>query len=211
MQKSEVADTLWKGYAMTRTVIFDTETTGLPKLRRISALDKKDNWPDLVSICWRTFENGVETGKQYHLIKPMGWTIASEATAIHGITNEMAEQGDDLREVLTLFRKDITNADTIVAHNLDFDKNVILHAFLWRLNEPIVFWPDRADFCTAEVTKSILKLPSKYPRPGDIYKMPTLNELYEYIFHESAPPNDHSAERDVDVLQRIYWALPKLQ
>ena len=188
-----------------RTVIFDTETTGLPKFRRISAMDKKDNWPDLVSICWLVFEDGKQMTNSYHVIQPMGWTISEEAAAIHGITTEMAKGGDNMREILSAFREDIRTADRIVAHNLDFDKNVILHAFLWRLQEPVVFWPDRADFCTAEMTKNILKLPSKYPRPNDLYKIPTLNELYEATFQEPAPPNDHSAERDVDVLQRIYW------
>ena len=132
---------------MPRVVIFDTETTGLPKLRRISAMDKKDNWPDLVSICWTVDEGTPRT--HYHVIRPMGWTIAEEAAKIHGITTEAAMGGDDMREVLTKFREDIRGADRIVAHNLDFDKNVILNAFLWRLKEPVTFWPDKADFCTA--------------------------------------------------------------
>lgn len=188
---------------MPRVVIFDTETTGLPKLRRISAMDKKDNWPDLVSICWTVDEGTPRT--HYHVIRPMGWTIAEEAAKIHGITTEAAMGGDDMREVLTKFREDIRGADRIVAHNLDFDKNVILNAFLWRLKEPVTFWPDKADFCTAEMTKNVLKLPSKFPKPHDLYKIPSLNELYEFTFKEPAPPNDHSAERDVDVLQKIYW------
>lgn len=188
-----------------RVLIFDTETTGLPKLRRISAMDKKDNWPDLVSICWRLFDDGKEVKKMYHVIKPMGWTISEEVSAIHGITTEKAMEGDDMRTVLSIFREDVRTANRVVAHNLDFDKNVILHAFLWRLGEPVTFWPDRADFCTGEMTKNILELPSKFPKRNDLYKIPSLNELYEATFQEPAPPNDHSAERDVDVLQKIYW------
>jgi len=190
----------------TRTVIFDTETTGLPTMRRISAMDLKDNWPDLVSICWRTFVNEVEVAKHYYVIKPMGWVIPEEASKIHGITNEVASEGHDMKEVLSLFRKDIVDADRIVAHNLDFDKNVILNALLWRLEMPVTFWPDRADFCTGDATVDILKLPSKFPKKGDLYKFPSLNELYQATFNEAPPPNDHSAERDVDVLQKIYWA-----
>jgi DNA polymerase III epsilon subunit-like protein len=105
-----------------KIVIFDTETTGLPTMRRISAMDMKDNWPDLVSICWRTFVNRVEVTKHYYVIKPMGWVIPEEASKIHGITNEVASEGHDMKEVLALFREDIINADRIVAHNLDFDK-----------------------------------------------------------------------------------------
>jgi len=37
------------------------------------------------------------------------------------------------------------------------------------------------------------------------YKWPKLDELYTATFGEEALPNAHSANRDVEVLQKIYW------
>lgn len=191
---------------MKRVVVFDTETTGLPKFKRITAIDKEGNWPDLVSICWRVFDNKIETFNKYYIIKPEGWTIPEEASKIHGISHATAvKEGSNLRKVLLEFREDVLNAHMIVAHNLEFDKNVILSAFRWRLNLPVIFWPTAAEFCTAEMTKAELKLPGNFPKSKDPYKLPRLNELYEDTFKIPAPPDDHSAVRDVDVLQQILW------
>jgi hypothetical protein len=38
------------------------------------------------------------------------------------------------------------------------------------------------------------------------YKMPGLDELYRATFNEPAPPSAHSSDRDVEVLEKIYWA-----
>jgi len=191
---------------MKRIVVFDTETTGLPKYKRIIATDKEGNWPDLVSICWRVFDNKVETSSKYYIIKPDGWEIPAEASKIHGISHATAvKTGADLRKVLLEFKEDVIDANMIVAHNLEFDKNVILNAFRWRLQLPVIFWPSASEFCTAEMTKAELKLPGKFPNSNDPYKLPRLNELYEDTFKVPAPPDDHSAVRDVDVLQKILW------
>jgi hypothetical protein len=48
-----------------------------------------------------------------------------------------------------------------------------------------------------------LKIPS--PNGYADYKWPKLDELYTATFNEAPPANAHSADRDVDVLQKIYW------
>jgi hypothetical protein len=57
-----------------------------------------------------------------------------------------------------------------------------------------------------EKSKNELKLPARYPKPWDMYKMPRLDELYEATFKEPAPAGAHRADRDVEVLEKIVWA-----
>jgi len=192
---------------MVRTLFFDTETTGLPKHKAISALQMKGNWPDLVSICWIVFDDGVRLKKEYHVIKPDGWTIPAEASRIHGITEEKAyAEGESLKTVLKIFKDDCIAASCIVAHNMVFDRNVVFNAFAWRLNiGPSIFWKYNNELCSMMMSKNELKIPSKYPKVSDMYKYPTLDELYRATFLKDPPGNAHSADRDVEVLQEVFF------
>ena len=192
---------------MARIIIFDTETTGLPKSRWTSALDRAGNWPDIVSICWHVYEGTTLIKKEYYIVRPDGWTIPADSTKIHGITTQAAlDAGSPLASVLGIFAKDINGCHRIVAHNMAFDKNVVLGAFKWRLGvNPMGFWPTAADFCSAEVAKGEMKMKSLYPKPGDLYKMPKLDELYRDTFGIDAPSDAHNAKRDVEVLEQIYF------
>ena len=52
---------------MTRFLFLDTETTGLPKYKRINALEKQGNWPDIVSIAWSVYHNKSHIKSKYFL------------------------------------------------------------------------------------------------------------------------------------------------
>ena len=82
-------------------LIFDTETTGLP--RSYSApLTDFDNWPRMVQVAWQLHDaQGNLINSNSIIIKPEGYTIPFNAVQIHGITNERAiEEGHDLKAVL---------------------------------------------------------------------------------------------------------------
>lgn len=191
-----------------RSIVVDTETTGLPTNGLLEAIYYAGVWPDIVSICWWVFEDHTIVKKENHLIYPDGWEIPEESIAIHGVTMAKAQaEGEPLADVMAIFRADLQGVDRVIAHNLRFDKNVIFNAYKWRLRvDPTTFWPIRAEFCSGERSKAELKMPSKYPKPGNLYKMPRLDELYERTFGRPAPSGAHNAERDVDVLQQIVWA-----
>lgn len=195
---------------MTKTIIFDTETTGLPRDRKKAPHLARNNWPDLVSICWKVFENTTCVRTENHMIRPEGWVIPEDSIRIHGISNEQAHrEGQRLQDVLLLFRRDLEGCSHLIAHNLEFDKHVVQHAFLWRLQiDPDTFWPRDAEFCSAQESVEELKLPMMYPSkdPTKHYKMPTLNELFSHTFHRPPPSNAHNALRDVEVLSAIVWA-----
>jgi DNA polymerase III epsilon subunit-like protein len=190
---------------MPYTLIFDTETTGLPINKHTDALKKRNNWPDLVSICWSIFDRDVKVSENYFIIRPDGWTIPDETAAFHGISQEKATlEGKPLAEVLTLLRQDIEKASRLVAHNLEFDKNVLFNAYAWRLQiDPRKFWDSAKEFCSLQTSKHEMKIPGKFPKSNDPYKMPRLDELYQDTFGEPAPANAHNAKRDVEVLETI--------
>ncbi|MEQ9264689.1 MAG: 3'-5' exonuclease, partial [Balneolaceae bacterium] len=103
-------------------LIFDTETTGLP--RNYSApITDFDNWPRLVQLAWQLHDH---TGKLIssgnYIVKPEGFTIPFNSEKIHGISTKKAlEEGLDLGFVLTEFRKDMEKAYFLVGHNVSFD------------------------------------------------------------------------------------------
>ena len=194
------------------TILFlDTETTGLPLVRGVSALEKKGIWPDIVSLAWKIYNDKGELGKSvYSVVKPE-WKISAESTKIHGITTEYAlEHGRPLADVLADFKADLSMVDTVVAHNMEFDKNVIFNAYKWRLGvEPP--WTSGAssvagsvaEICTMDKSKDELKIPNPYPKYGP-YKSPSLAELYKDTFGTDFN-GQHNSQNDVEALCEIYW------
>ncbi len=191
-----------------RIVFFDTETTGLPKDRTLNALLGRGNWPDLVSISWIVCDQGKQVKKESYIVKPQGWNIPEDSTRIHGIADAYAqEHGAPLREVLHKFIGDVRTANYVVAHNMEFDRNVIHAALKWRLGgDPREVWPYQAEICTMVLARDELRIPARYPKPNDPYKLPRLDELYEATFGSKAPAGAHSADRDTEVLVSIFWA-----
>jgi len=187
-----------------RLLFLDTETTGLPK-KRSSALDERGVWPDIVSIAWALYDTGVLCKKVYSVVQPDGWNIPADSIRIHGITMEKASsQGKPLAEMLELLAIDLATVDAVVAHNLDFDKNVVFNAYKWRLGrDPRPIWP-LAEICTMRKSEAELKLPSSHPRPGR-FKLPSLKELYVATFN-TEPAEQHNSLKDVELLCEIYWS-----
>ena len=85
-------------------LIFDTETTGLPK-RWGAPISDTDNWPRCIQIAWQLHDDmGKLIEHQDYLVKPEGFNIPYDAERIHGISTELAEaEGISLAEVLEKF------------------------------------------------------------------------------------------------------------
>jgi DNA polymerase III epsilon subunit-like protein len=178
-------------------MFFDTETTGLPRCRD-QAYKAPGNWPHIVSIAW--IIPGVK--KEYYIIKPQ-WEIPQESIRIHGITYEHAlKEGHELKEVLDKFWLDL-GSKPLIAHNLDFDLNVLINAELWDLKRQ--YPPIKKTYCTMELTKNILKIPGQYG-----YKFPKLSELYEFIFKKK-PEGLHNSLKDTELLVDIFYNSIELQ
>lgn len=111
-------------------LIFDTETTGLP--RNYSApITDLDNWPRLVQLAWQMHDHtGMLVSHGNYIIKPEGFTIPFNSEKIHGISTQRAiDEGHDLEEVLQIFRKDIDKSYFLIGHNVSFDESVMALSF----------------------------------------------------------------------------------
>ena len=182
-----------------KLLIFDTETTGLPKSRE-SAYVRPDNWPHIVSISWIILETDTNTElkKTSYTIRPNGWTIPQDSVKIHGITTDMAlEYGDDLLDVMYEFLNE--ECDAWVAHNLDFDMGVIVNAVLWDLHGQFPATKQKK-YCTMRLSKNLCKLPGQYKD----YKLPKLKELYQVAFGKLPEEQClHNSMYDVRILTDI--------
>ena len=107
-------------------LIFDTETTGLPKNWNAPITDT-DNWPRCVQIAWQLHDNmGVLVDHQDYLIRPDGFNIPYDAEQVHGISTELAlQQGEELETVLKRFNEALSKATHLVGQNLGFDLNIM--------------------------------------------------------------------------------------
>ena len=184
-------------------LIFDTETTGLPK-RWGAPVSDTDNWPRCIQIAWQLHD---EMGKiiehQDYLVKPEGFNIPYDAERIHGISTELAEaEGISLAEVLEKFNIALSKTKFIVGQNLGFDINIMGCEFhRMGVESPMSSMPI-LDTCT-EVTATLLKLPGGR---GGKYKLPTLTELHAYLFN--TPFGEaHNATADVEATTRCFFEL----
>ena len=184
-------------------LIFDTETTGLPK-RWDAPITDVNNWPRCIQIAWQLHD---EMGKiiehQDYLVKPEGFNIPYDAERIHGISTELAlDEGIALSEVLEKFNIALSKTQFIVGQNLGFDINIMGCEF-YRLGieSPMITMPV-LDTCT-EVTASLLKLPGGR---GGKFKLPTLTELHEYLF-QNPFAEAHNATADVEATTRCFLEL----
>ena len=88
--------------------------------------------------------------------------------------------------------------DAIVAHNIDFDINVLVNAIKWDLELEIPQFSRM--FCTMNMTRNICKLPGSYGK----YKTPKLKELYTFTFgHLPDESKLHGSLYDVLILTEI--------
>ena len=184
-------------------LIFDTETTGLPK-RWKAPISDTDNWPRCVQIAWQLHDqDGVMVSNKEFIVSPEGFTIPYESEQIHGISTQLAtDKGIPLREVLNHFQSDLKQTKYVVGHNVSFDLNIMGAEFFrekvaTQLNSlPVI------DTCT-ELTATLCLLPGGR---GGKFKLPTLTELYAFLFHSSFA-EAHNASADVEATTRVFLEL----
>ena len=127
------------------------------------------------------------------LVKPDGFII--ENSHIHKITQEDAcQNGQDIETILQNLEKDLIDVDRIVAHNIDFDINVLLsECYRSKKNNLIKNIFLKQKYCTMKNGKSLMKT-KKYPK---------LTELYQYIFKKEVIQK-HRALSDVEICTDCY-------
>ena len=107
-------------------LIFDTETTGLPKKFNAPVSDI-DNWPRCVQIAWQLHDyDGSLIENNDFLIKPDNYDIPYQSEKIHGISTALAEkEGESIEIVLKSFVEALSKTEILVGQNLKFDLNIL--------------------------------------------------------------------------------------
>jgi DNA polymerase-3 subunit epsilon len=188
---------------MQKYIVFDVETTGLPKDYKASPISF-ELWPHIVQFSWllvtkNTKEN---TKEKSYIIKPDNYIISEESSNIHNITTTYAIQnGYLLKDVLQIFKKDCDSVDFVVAHNATFDISVVSAAY-HRIKENVNFLKNKKVICTMKSSTNICKLPGKYG-----YKYPKLEELYFFLFKEKPNVILHNALEDSKITLKCYIEL----
>jgi DNA polymerase III subunit alpha len=188
-------------------LIFDTETTGLPK-RYNAPVSDSDNWPRCIQIAWQLHDamgNLIE--HQDYLVKPDGFNIPFDAEKIHGISTELATaEGISLEEVAEKFQDALSKTKFIVGQNVDFDVNIMgAEFFRLGIENPLPNLPV-LDTCT-ETTAQLCQIPGGR---GGKFKLPTLTELHEFLFNEPFA-EAHNATADVEATTRCFLELVRRQ
>ena len=183
-------------------LFFDTETTGLPKSWN-APVTNLNNWPRLVQLaCLWQDQNGNILAKGDWIIKPEGFSIPANSTAVHRISNEKALQaGHPLLEVLQEFAHQVSQANCLVAHNLNFDEKVLGAEFL-RHNLPNCLL-SKDKICTMQKATNFCQIPGAYG-----YKWPKLSELHYKLFGSDFA-EAHNAAVDIQATARCFWELKK--
>lgn len=187
-------------------LIFDTETTGLPK-RWDAPITDTDNWPRAVQIAWQLHDRmGNLVEHQDFLIAPDDFNIPYDAEKVHGISTELAEsEGVPIQKVFEKFNEALKKAQYVVGQNIGFDINIMGSEFYrYGVESPLTQMPV-LDTCT-EITADLCKIPGGR---GGRFKLPTLTELHEFLF--GVPfAEAHNATADVEATTRCFFELIRI-
>ncbi|MCB0458003.1 MAG: DNA polymerase III subunit alpha, partial [Flavobacteriaceae bacterium] len=184
-------------------LIFDTETTGLPK-RYNAPISDTENWPRCVQIAWQLHDElGNLVEAKDFLVIPEGFDIPYDSERIHGISTALAtDQGIPLQEVAAMFLEVLSKTKFIVGQNVDFDLNIMgCEFFRLGIDNPLEEFPV-LDTCT-ETTAQLCQLPGGR---GGKFKLPNLSELHEFLFNETFE-EAHNATADVEATTRCFFEL----
>lgn len=175
---------------MTRTLIFDTETTDLVS-NTLLALDHQPRIVEFYGIV--IDENGQDIKELEFLCHP-GIPLPEITTRITGLKDEDLAHKKGFAFHADTVRALIEGCDEVAAHNLSYDRFVVDCEFR-RLGQPPVKWP-HVGTCTVEATEWY-----------NGYRL-SLTNLHLHLFGEPFA-DAHRAKTDVDALKRCFIELRK--
>jgi len=203
-----------------KVIVFDTETTGLPKTKFLSN-GLLNLWPYIVQLSYIIYDiNEKELVKiRDSIIKiPYGIEIPQEVSKLHGITNDISySQGIDIENIIEEFMEDLNNCDYIIGHNIEFDINMI-KVELMRLNiavnkkmnlyyKYLEFLSKCKNFyCTMQESIDLCAIKKVNKMGKEYFKFPKLIELHQKLF-DSSPKGLHNSLNDILICLRCYYKM----
>ena len=194
-----------------KILIFDTETSGLPKTKEVS-IHSVQKWPYILQLSYILYDT--ENNDMLKIVNTLididiNININPDSFNIHKISKEMCKKnGEPIQKILYDFNNVLNESDLLIGHNLQFDKNMlmieyirngILHNFNPKNN-------DIPEFCTMRNGVTICELTYKTKQGHFLPKYPKLLELYKYYFTD-VPNGLHNAMVDVIITLRCYYKM----
>jgi DNA polymerase-3 subunit epsilon len=193
-------------------LIFDTETTDKVDFKK-PATDPCQ--PELVQLGMILVDTASWTRKMQisMLIQDVSTSIQPGAQKVHGISVEDCKQFGMPRSLATqAFLHACSQADILVAHNLEFDKKVMEAAIFHRKgslfvsgngnNDNIIDDSTLQQICTMQASTEILELPGKFG-----FKWPSLEEAHDYFTNGENIEGSHDALVDAEACLAVFRGL----
>jgi DNA polymerase-3 subunit epsilon len=208
-----------------RVLVFDTETTGLPK-SKIMNPDTLNLWPHTVQFSYVIYDtnlNDIIVSNDSIVKLKDEITIPEDSIKIHGITNESSHKnGINIELILNEFFSHLRNVDLLVGHNISFDINMIkveLLRFIYDTKSNISenevkeykynlhFLTNYKNICcTLQESIDLCNIKAIDKFGKEYIKFPKLLELHQKLF-ESTPNNLHNSFNDILITLRCYMKL----
>jgi len=206
--------TITKPIRKGRVLIFDTETNGkIPK--QYQSNDELPHILQLSYVIYNVVTNRVEEVFDTYIKVKSNVEIPQETIDINGVTREICEEkGIHIIKALCHFYNAFISCDCVVAHNYEFDSQMInteIERNLTMIEKYApycknIFNPSMGvySYCTMKVKKSAEICNDVRVKRGDkTIGWPKLIELYQCLFQET-PENLHNSIVDVLVCMRCY-------
>jgi DNA polymerase-3 subunit alpha len=186
-------------------IIFDLETNGLPTTQGFDSYHHPSlvhyyNSSRIIQIGYIVIDDHNNKIHEYSsLILPEDFKIDNEH--IHGISYEKAmQQGKKFKDVLDIFFTDVQKCNTLIAHNIKFDYNILMSE-LFRLGLSDMIWEfnKKNRYCTMIESKKIF----------GFLKNPKLVELFSYLYEGKVWKQTHDALDDATYCLACYVKLLK--
>lgn len=186
---------------MTKYAILDTETSGLFDFKLPA------NAPTQPRLCGLTMiltDETLEPNETYStLIKPDGWTISQEITAINGLTTERCEaEGVPVLEALARYTDAVKGGYLVVAWNAQFDTKICRGEFR-RAGLPDLF-EETPNICAMRSSTGIGIEKAGAKKGG----FPKLSDAYKHFFKREMV-DAHTSLADATACLEVFRELVK--
>lgn len=181
------------------TLVFDTETTGLPSK---SLPADHPQQARIMQIAMLLLEDGKEVASFYTRLLPDSWgDVHPKALEAHGLSVDSCRQlGVPQALALLAFDQFVQIADRVVAHNLKFDSQLIdIESGLAGVGT-VYDWTHSKFACTMEILTPLMQLKRKN---GGI-KWPNLTEALDWCVPGATIEKAHDALGDVRATAKVW-------
>jgi len=196
-------------------LLFDTETNGLPIGYNPSIFDH-EKWPYILQLSYILYdiENNNLIELKDFIINSKG-KINNESYKINNISEKLCKRkGIDIKIALNYFNNALQMCDLVIAHNLSFDKRMIMvEGIRNNINQSFSKKNDlgikikKKEYCTMKNTINLCKIEKINKYGNKYYKYPKLIELYSMLFNNCDVKNLHDSMADILVCFRCYYYL----